>query len=116
MVTEELDREIEKAKINGQCPIMVNATAGTTVLGAIDRSLGESFVPQWTMDMTILLIYNYYTLLIIQVTSESYNSRQQLERLPRGRFIFYKDNFVNKIHHGVVVQVICWHIQLLLKI
>ncbi|KAG6448121.1 acidic amino acid decarboxylase GADL1 [Manduca sexta] len=36
MITEELDKAIENAKIKGQYPIMVNATAGTTVLGAID--------------------------------------------------------------------------------
>ncbi|KAI5644899.1 pyridoxal-dependent decarboxylase conserved domain-containing protein [Phthorimaea operculella] len=36
MIVEDLDRHIQQAKEAGKVPLMVNATAGTTVLGAID--------------------------------------------------------------------------------
>lgn len=36
MIPEALEAEIIDAKLRGQCPFFVNATAGTTVLGAFD--------------------------------------------------------------------------------
>ncbi|XP_072933330.1 glutamate decarboxylase 1 [Epargyreus clarus] len=36
MITEELEKSIQKTITKGKHPVMVNATAGTTVLGAID--------------------------------------------------------------------------------
>ncbi|KAG7309279.1 hypothetical protein JYU34_005219 [Plutella xylostella] len=36
MLVEELDKAIQEEVALGRCPLMVNATAGTTVLGAID--------------------------------------------------------------------------------
>lgn len=37
MLTHELDSAIEEEKGLGRYPLMVNGTAGTTVLGAIDN-------------------------------------------------------------------------------
>jgi len=36
MIPEELEKEISKVRIQGRIPYFVNATCGTTVLGAFD--------------------------------------------------------------------------------
>ncbi|KAJ8385670.1 hypothetical protein AAFF_G00183830 [Aldrovandia affinis] len=36
MVPAELEKQVQRAKAEGACPFMVNATSGTTVLGAFD--------------------------------------------------------------------------------
>lgn len=36
MIPEELSKAIQKAYLDGKQPFMVNATCGTTVLGAFD--------------------------------------------------------------------------------
>lgn len=36
MLVEKLDKAIQIEKDLGRCPLFVNATAGTTVMGAVD--------------------------------------------------------------------------------
>ena len=44
MIPDELDREIQKCISEGKVPLAVNATSGTTVLGAYDNLKGLSNV------------------------------------------------------------------------
>ena len=47
MLPEELDRSIQKLKAEGKLPYFVNATSGSTVLGAYDDLSALAAVCRW---------------------------------------------------------------------
>lgn len=70
IIVPELDVAIQREKEEGRCPLFVNATAGTTVLGAIDDLVAVSDVCKkhnvWMhVDVSISLICNSWILILI---------------------------------------------------
>lgn len=61
MVLAELDKAIQKEISAGIYPVFVNATAGTTVLGAIDDLVGVADIcKKYKIWMHVDVSYYYY--------------------------------------------------------
>jgi glutamate/tyrosine decarboxylase-like PLP-dependent enzyme len=67
MIPEELESEIRKSVGEGKTPMMVNATAGTTVCGAYDDLVNFKITNKLGVTGTWDLYYKFFTAVIVAV-------------------------------------------------